>query len=158
MKPERIRSHPRGPKVRPMCPEIEAEVIAGMRESMRKTGYDWPVRKVRRVGNSDQVTLPPQVRDYLELSRGDWLVFGRTEWRGLFGLMKVDQKRAEAIIKSKGDGYVVPIRKVHWSKRQASITIPKIICERLGIQAGDSVVFVPPVQFGIVGMGIIRNG
>lgn len=157
MKLTRIRSHDTGPKVRPMTAETEAEVIAGQRESMRQAGYDWPVRKARRANKSNIVTLPVQVREYLELSSGDWLAFGSTQWRGLFGLVKISQKRAEDILKSIDERQAVPIRKVQWSKRQASIIIPSRICENMQIECGDDVIFVPQVQRGIVGMGVLKR-
>ena len=157
MKPERIRSHPKGPKVRPMCPETEAEVIAGFIRSLQITGYDWTVREIRRVKGSDNVTLPPQVKKYLQLIRGDWIAFGSTTWGCLFGLMRVSQERAEEILKSKDKGRAVPIRKVKWKKRQATVAVPATICRKLEVEDGDCAVFVPPVQPDIVGMGILRS-
>lgn len=125
---------------------------------MRRRGSDWPVRKVGKAGSSKRVTLPEQVKGYLELSRGDWMFFGSTKCSCLAGLMKVNQKKRELLNQGRGKEPGVDVRKVQWKKAEASIVIPSSICENMQVEFGDLAVFVPPAQLGIVGMGILRDG
>ena len=141
-----------------MTMETEAEVIAGQRESMRRRGYDWPIRIVGPFGGSKAVVLPEQVKEYFELSRGDWLVFGGTKWSCLVWMMKVDQKQKELLIEGRGKDKWMYVSKVQWKKKAAKVVIPSRICKDMKVEVGDLAVFVSSVQVGVYGMGILRGG
>ncbi len=141
MKPERIRKYPDGPRMRPFYPEELLEMKLGVLKGMQQKGYDYPVRKLSKLGGSFKVTLPLQVRNYLELRDGDWLSFGSTPCPGVAGFVKVTASRAELFRAEERKGFRALSRKVRSARGSLRVCIPPAIRRLLGADAGDALIF-----------------
>lgn len=104
-------------------------------------GIDWPVRKVRRMGGSKVVSIPPHFRCHLGLEPDDWISFWETYWTGyLLGRkLPADQK---GMISRDGRGrYPLIVTQVKGKLKAMYMVIPKGIDEMLKIEVGDLLVF-----------------
>ena len=141
MRKKRRSTHFGGPRMRPPDPDDADRMTAGVLRSMQLAGYDYPIRKLRRVGDVCCVTLSPQVRQSLQLERGDWLVFGSTSWRGVAGFVRVTAEQYEVISPNGRKEFRKLARKVLGRDGSLVIGIPPAIREILSAEAGDSLMF-----------------
>ncbi|GAI68155.1 unnamed protein product [marine sediment metagenome] len=84
--------------MRPEDPSDADKISAGVLRSLQLTGYDYPIRKLRRSGDIRCVTLPLQVRSFLALECGDWLMFGEGSWPGLVAFFKLTAERYQTLV------------------------------------------------------------
>ncbi len=141
MRQKRRRTHPAGPRVRPYDPVDVDKIAAGIERGMQLAGYDYPVRKLSRRGNSTGVTLPLQVRNYLELESGDWLSFNSTPWPGVAAFLRVIAEQYETITADGRKEFRKLARKIPNRKGQMFVTIPSAIRKILSAELGDSLMF-----------------
>ncbi len=135
-----------------------ARITAGVLFSMQLTGCDFPIRSMLYHKDSLEVTLPPQVREALALERGDWLIFGATNWPGVAVISRVPDEGSELldIIKRKDSGFVV--RKVTRHNNSLRVVIPPQVRKLLLMEVGDSVIFgLTPVP-GMITISAIKGG
>lgn len=139
-------------------PRNQARVKAGHLLSMRLKGYDYPVRKLRRVGDVRCVTLPLQVRKSLKLERGDWLMFGEGSWPGSAWMCKVTEEQHRFF---RGDGrkdMLRKCRKVRGGKSGLFVTVAPAVCKILSADVGDSLVFGLRVVGGEMSIYAVKGG
>ncbi|GAJ20332.1 unnamed protein product, partial [marine sediment metagenome] len=117
--------------MRPEDPSDADRISAGVLKGMQLAGYDYPVRKLRRSGDVCCVTLPLQVRGFLALERGDWLLFGECSWPGLVAFFKVSPERYQALMTDERKELQRSARKVRKRKGTLLVTIPPAICKIL---------------------------
>ncbi|GAJ05995.1 unnamed protein product, partial [marine sediment metagenome] len=86
--------------MRPYDPADVDKIAAGVLKSMQLAGYDYPIRKLRRSADQDCVTLPLQVRGFLQVKRGDWLIFGATLWPGVAAFVKVSDEQYRSMTRA----------------------------------------------------------
>ena len=158
MRQKRVSTHPAGPRVRPYDPADVDKMAAGVERSMQMAGYDYPVRKLRKRGNSNCVTLPLQVRNYLGLVYGDWLAFGSTPCRGLVGFVRVTAAQYEAIAADGHKEFRKLARKVQGKKGTLGVDVPPAVCKLLSAEAGDSFHFSPRSGQCVVNISAIKGG
>lgn len=144
--------------MRPADAEDAARVGAGALRGMQLSGYDYPIRRLRRAGGAACVTLPPQVRNFLELERGDWLVFGPTTWPGLAAFCKVSADRQEALTAYGRKEFRRSARRVQGRKGMMFVNISQATCEILSAEAGDLLIFGLTPVAGTVGVCAIKGG
>lgn len=147
-----------GPRVRPYDPADVDKIAAGILHSMQLAGYDYPVRKLRRHSDTNCVTLPLQVRGFLGLENGDWLVFGSTPWRGLAAFVRVPDDQYQAIAADGRKEFRKLARKIQGKCRMRSVAIPPAICEILSAEPGDSLIFGLTPASGLISLCAIKGG
>lgn len=158
MAQKRRRSHPAGPLMRPEGPAVSERIAAGVMRGMRVTGYDYPIRKLRSSAGTICVTLPLQVRGFLALERGDWLVFGATPWRGVAAFVKVTNQEYERIKAAGRKDFRRLARKVQGRKSSLYVGISQGTCEILSAEPGDFLHFSPWFERSIVLVSTIKGG
>ncbi|MBA7475500.1 hypothetical protein ES707_10871 [subsurface metagenome] len=158
MRQKRVSTHSGGPRVRPYDPADVDRIAAGVERSMQMAGYDYPIRKLRKRGNSNCVTLPLQVRSYLALERGDWLAFGFTRWAGVAAFVKVTAAQYEAITADGRKEFRKLARKVQGRKGTLGVDVPPAVCKLLSAEAGDSFHFSPRSGQCVVNISAIKGG
>ncbi len=158
MRQERRATHAGGPRVRPYDPADVDKIAAGVERSMQMAGYDYPIRKLRKRGNSTCVTLPLQVRSYLALERGDWLAFGFTRWAGVAAFVKVTADQYEAIAADGRKEFRKLARKVQGRKGMLGVAVPPAVCKILSAEVGDSFHFSPRSGQSVVNISAIKGG
>ncbi len=122
-------------------PRNQARVNAGHLLSMQLAGYDYPVRKLRRVGDINCVTLPLQVRKSLKIKAGDWLIFAEGPWRGLVVFFKLPEERYQLFRAGGHKDVLRKCRKVRGGKSSLFVTITAAVRKILSVETGDSLVF-----------------
>lgn len=144
-----------------MRPEDPAEVermAAGVLCSMRLAGYDYPVRRLRRSRDSTCVTLPLQVRNFLALERGDWLVFGETPWRGVAAFAKVSDEQYQLITADGRKEFRKLARKIQGTGRMVFVVIPPAICKLLSAEVWDPLIFGLAPRPGMITIAVVKGG
>ncbi|MBA7607501.1 hypothetical protein ES703_14660 [subsurface metagenome] len=144
-----------------MRPEDSSDadkIAAGVLKSMQLTGYDYPIRKLRRSGDVRCVTLPLQVRGFLALERGDWLVFGATLWPGVAGFVKVLDEQYRSMTNADRKAQQLTARKVQAKKAALFVNIPPKICEILAADIGDLLHFSPRSAQNVVDISAVKGG
>ncbi|MBA7474434.1 hypothetical protein ES707_09786 [subsurface metagenome] len=134
------------------------KITVGLLRSMQLTGSDYPVRKLRRSGGVRCVTLPLQVRGFLALERGDWLLFGECTWPGLVAFFKVTPERYRALMADDCKEIRQSARKVQKRKGTLLVTISPRICEILSADAGDNLIFGLAPQRNMVTVAALKGG
>ncbi len=155
---QRRSTHSGGPRMRPQEPADLDKIATGVLRSMELSGYDYPIRKLRRSSGTNHVTLPLQVRNYLGLELGDWLAFGSTRWPGVVTFVKVTRRWYDQI---KADGrkdFRKLARKVQGKKGGVNITVPTAICKMLSAEVGDSLFFGIAPRPGSVCIAVVKGG
>ncbi len=132
------------------------KIAVGLLRSMQLAGHDYPVRKLRRSGGVRCVTLPLQVRGFLALERGDWLLFGESSWPGLVAFFKVTPERYRALMADDCKEIRQSARKVQKRKGTLLVTISPRICEILSADAGDNLIFGLAPQRNMVTVAAIK--
>ncbi len=141
MRPKRSCKYPGGPRMRPEVAANSDRIAAGVLRSMQLAGYDYPIRKLRRSGDKTCVTLPLQVRGFLALERGDWLIFGATLWPGVAGVVRVSDRQYQSMTDTDRAAARLTARKVQARKAALFVNIPQAICEILSAEIGDFIYF-----------------
>lgn len=139
-------------------PRNQRRVNAGHLLSMKLGGYDYPIRRLRRVGDNYCVTLPLQVRASLELKCGDWLRFGKGPWPGCAWMCKVTEWQYQRLLEGKGGEFRRKARKVRRSKSSLFVTIAKTVRKILSAEVGDSLIFGPELDQGVTSVSVIKGG
>lgn len=127
--------------MRPYDPDDRVKMAAGVYKSLKQKGYEYPVRPLRHHKDSYCVTLPMQVRNYLGVERGDWLMFGSTPCRGLVGFVRVTAKQYEAIAADGHKEFRKLARKIMNRDGSLVVRIPPVIRKILSAEVGDSLIF-----------------
>jgi bifunctional DNA-binding transcriptional regulator/antitoxin component of YhaV-PrlF toxin-antitoxin module len=133
-------------------------IRAGVLFSMQLAGSDWPVRKLRRHKYTLEVTLPPQVRNTLELRPGDWLLLCGITQPNIALLAKVPDQQAEQVKSGARDVSWLVVRKATCHNNSLRVTIPQPICEMLSAGPGDSLVFGLTPRPGVVSICAVKGG
>ena len=158
MRQERRATHAAGPRMRPEDPSDADKISAGVLRSMQLAGFDYPVRQLRRPGDTTCVTLPLQVRGFLALERGDWLAFGETPWRGLAAFVKVTAEQYDCIAADGRKEFQRLARKVQGGNGSLFVNIPPPICEILSADVGDFFIFGLASRPGVITISAIKGG
>jgi len=148
----------RGTKIKPITIDTEAKIYYGIMQSKCKTGYDWPVRKLRRSKIDFIVTIPYHVREYFDLEKGDRIIFAKTTWSGLFGIMKVKAEMIEDLEDEAKKDPSLLIRKVQGNKKSLFVNVPRVICEMTKAEDEDTILFSMTHIGGVIGMCVIKVG
>ncbi len=144
--------------MRPEDPDDSVKMAAGVLKGMQLAGYDYPIRKLRKCGNSICVTLPLQVRGFLALECGDWLAFGSTPWRGLAVFVRVPADQYEALAADGRKEFRKFARKIPKGKGPMFVRIPLAIRKILSAEVGDFLIFgLTPVD-GVISICAIKGG
>lgn len=144
--------------MRPEDPSDADKISAGVLKSLQLAGYDYPVRKLRRVGDVLCVTLPLQVRSFLDLEFGDWLLFGEGSWPGLVAFFKITAERYQALTTAEHKEVTPIARKVQKRKATMLVTIPPAICKKLSAEVGDNLIFDLAPRRGSVIVAALKVG
>ncbi|MBA7474761.1 hypothetical protein ES707_10115 [subsurface metagenome] len=123
--------------MRPEDPDDADKMSAGVLRSMQLAGYDYPIRRLRRSGDTNCVTLPLQVRGFLDIKCGDWLVFGATLWRGVAGVVKISDEQYRSMTRAGREAQRLTARKVQGGNGSLFVNIPQAVCEILSAEIGD---------------------
>ncbi len=138
-------------------PRNQARVKAGHLLSMKMGGYDYPIRKLRRAGDIRCVTLPLQVRESLELKRGDWLMFGEGPWPGSAWICKVTEEEHQTLSADKTEEFRRRARKVQGGKSGLFVTIASPVRKILSAEVGDFLSFSLPPEHGVISVSAIKG-
>ncbi|MBA7531194.1 hypothetical protein ES705_23405 [subsurface metagenome] len=139
-------------------PRNQARVKAGHLLSMQLGGYDYPIRKLRRVIDVYHVTLPPQVREFLDVKRGDRLMFGESPWPGTAWISKVTEEQRQRFIVEGPKELRRKSRIVQGRRRGVWVTISPAFRKRLSIEPGDFVMFGIQPEQNLVNICAIKGG
>ncbi len=131
---------------------------AGHLLSMQLAGYDYPIRRLCRVGDINCVTLPLQVRGFLALEPGVWLLFGECTWPGLVAFFKVSPERYRALMTDESKEIRQSARKVQKRKSSLFVDIPPRICEILSAEVGDNLIFGLAPRRNMVTVAALKGG
>jgi hypothetical protein len=129
------------PRYRRNDPRNQARVKAGHLLSMRLAGYDYPIRKLCRVGDCCCVTLPLQVRNLLDVKRGEWLVFGVTPWPGVVSVLKISDEQYRLKRAEDRKGALLRARKVQGGNGSLFVNISPTVRKILSVEVGDFLMF-----------------
>jgi bifunctional DNA-binding transcriptional regulator/antitoxin component of YhaV-PrlF toxin-antitoxin module len=128
-------------------PRNQARVKAGHLLSMQLGGYNYPIRKLRRARDVCHLTLPPQVREFLDVKRGDWLAFGEGPWPGSAWISRMTEEQYQRFIAERPKDFPREPRIVQGRRRGVWVTISPAFRTRLSIEPGDFVIFgIQPEQ------------
>jgi len=141
-----------------LTPEDGLKVYEGMLESMKKCGYDWPVRKLRKTNSGFEVTIPVHVRGFFEFKPGDWMVFSDTIWPCVYGIMKMPRSWIATNRKGTVKHPDLYFRKVRTRKNSMSVTLPGQICKAIPAEVGDTVLFAYNHMRNAFGMCVVKAG
>ncbi len=144
--------------MRPYDPEQFGRMLAGTMDGLRHAGYDYSVRRLRSHRDSKCVTLPLQVRGYLNLKCGDWLAFGSTPWRGMVAFIRVTADQYESFADDRRKEFRQLARKVQGKKHGVFVTIPTKVCDILLAELGDFLIFALTPTSGVVSISAIKGG
>lgn len=144
--------------MRPYDPEQFGSMLAGTLNGMRHAGHDYSVRRLRRHRDSYCVTLPLQVRGYLDVKRGDWLAFGSTPWRGMVAFIRVTAGQYESFPDDSRKEFRQLARKVQGKKSAVFVTVPTKVRELLSAEVGDFIVFGLSPTSGAISISAIKGG
>ncbi len=144
--------------MRPEDPADAYKMAAGVLRSMQQSGYDYPVRKLRKRSNSIGVTLPPPVRNFLALERSDWLVFGEIPCRGVAAFVKATAEQYEQIAPDGRKDFGQLARKVQGKKGGLFVAIPRSIRKILSADVGDFLFFSIMPRRSVVVVAVIKAG
>ncbi len=144
--------------MRPEDPDDVDKIAAGVLRSMQLAGHDYPVRKLRRSGGVRCVTLPLQVRGFLGVKRGDWLMFAATPWPGVAGFVRVSDEQYQSMTFADRKAQRLTARKVQARKAALFVNIPQRICEILSADVGDFLYFGMRSQHNAVDVCAIKGG
>jgi len=158
MHQKRFSSHLGGPRMRPQDPDDLDKIATGVLRSMQLSGYDYPIRKLRRAGDIRCVTLPLQVRNYFKLKGGDWLVFGSTRWPGVAAVVRVTADQYECIAADGRKEFRKLARKVQGKKGGVTIAVPAAVREILSAEVGDFLMFGLAPRASMVTIAAIKGG
>jgi hypothetical protein len=125
---------------------------------MQLAGYDYPVRRLRRCGDSCCVTLPLQVRGFLAVKRGDWLAFGATPWRGVAAFLAVTDEQYQAIAAEGRQDFRRLARKVQSGSGSVFVNIPQGICEILAAEIGNFLMFGISPWPNMITLAVVKGG
>ncbi len=139
-------------------PRNQARVKAGHLLSLQLGGYDYPIRKLRRVGDVCCVTLPLQVREFLALKRGDWLIFGATLWPGVAAFVRVTDEQYPSMTRADREAQRLKARKVQGGKSSLFVNIPPAIRKMLSAEIGNLLHFSPRSKQSVVDICAIKGG
>ncbi len=139
-------------------PRNKARVNAGHLLSMQLRGYDYPIRRLRRVGDVCCVTLPPQVRKSLELKRGDWLMFGECPWPGCAWMCGVTDEEYRRLPADKAPEFRRNGRKVQGGRSGMYVTVSRAVRKILSAEVGDFLSFSLPAECGVISVSVTRGG
>ncbi|MBA7638503.1 hypothetical protein ES703_46159 [subsurface metagenome] len=134
------------------------KIGAGLLRSLQLAGYDYPIRKLRRSGGVTCVTLPLQVRSFLKLEYGDWLLFAECSWPGLVAFFKVTAERFKTLKADECREVEQIGRKVQKSKRTMLVTISPEIRKLLSAEVGDNLIFDIAPRRGTVIVAALKAG
>ncbi|GAI70977.1 unnamed protein product [marine sediment metagenome] len=144
--------------MRPQDPDDLNKIATGALRSMELSGYDYPIRKLRRSGDVCCVTLPLQVRGFLELRGGDWLTFGSTRWSGVVAFVKVTADQYECIAADGRKDFRKLARKVQGKKGGVRVSVPPAIREILSAKVGDFLMFGLGPRASMITIAAIKGG
>ncbi len=144
--------------MRPSDPDNGGRIADGVLKGMQLAGYDYPVRKLRRHRDSCCVTLPLQVRGFLGVKQGDWLIFGANLWPGLVAFFNVSPERYRALMTEDRKEIRQSARKVQKRKSTLVVTIPPRICEILSAEVGDNLIFGLAPRRNMVTVAVLKGG
>ncbi|MBA7474428.1 hypothetical protein ES707_09780 [subsurface metagenome] len=144
--------------MRPSDPDNGGRIADGVLKGMQLAGYDYPVRKLRRHRDSCCVTLPLQVRGFLALEPGVWLLFGECTWPGLVAFFKVSPERYRELMTDESKEIRQSARKVQKRKSTLVVTIPPRICEILSAEVGDNLIFGLAPRRNMVTVAALKGG
>ncbi len=144
--------------MRPEDPDDSVKMAAGVLRSMQLAGFDYPIRKLRRSGDSYCVTLPLQVRRFLNIECGDWLAFGSTPWRGVAAFVVVTDEQYQCSAADGRKEFRKLARKVQGRKSLLFVNIPQPVCEIMSAEIGDSLYFGIRSQQRVVDVAAIKAG
>lgn len=126
--------------------------------SMQLRGCDYPIRRLRRVGDVQVVTLPPQVRKSLALERGDWLRFGLSPWPSSAWILKVTNSEYKKLTADTSTEFKRRTRKVQGVKGNLFVTVAPAVRKILSAAVGDFLHFGLASQPGVVSIVTIKGG
>ncbi len=135
-----------------------ARITAGVLFSMYLAGCDFPIRLLLHHKDSSEVTLPPQVREALALERGDWLMFGATNWPGVAVIVRVPDESSELLDIIKRKDCKLIARKVTRHNNSLRVIIPPQVRKLLLMEVGDSVIFGLTPTPGMVTISATKAG
>lgn len=144
--------------MRPIEPSATYKMAAGVIRSMQLGGYDYPVRKLCRSGTIRCVTLPPQIRNYLAVENGDWVLFKEGRWSGVVTFTKVTADRYDCIAGLGGRESLKLARKVQGRKCGVRIVVPPVICKMLSADVGDILMFSRHLLAGVITIVAVKGG
>ncbi|MBA7626698.1 hypothetical protein ES703_34153 [subsurface metagenome] len=144
--------------MRPEDPADSDKMSVGVLCSMRLGGYDYPIRRLRSGSDGCNVTLPLQVRNFLAIEWGDWLMFGVTSWPGLAAFFRVKAGRYQALPADERKEFRRMSRKVQGKKGGLFVKISPAVCEILSAEAGDSLIFGIAPGRATVTIAAIKGG
>ncbi len=135
-----------------------SRMLAGVLFSMQLVGCDLPVRQLLHPKGSSEVTIPPQVRETLQLERGDWILFGATQRAGVAVIIRVPAESPKLldIIKRKDSQLVA--RKVTRHNKSLRVVIPPAVRKLLSMEAGDSLIFGLTPRPGMITISAVKGG
>jgi len=106
------------------------------------------------MGGSKGVSIAVHACRYLGLKPGDWISFWVTYWAGYLLIRKVPADQKGLISRDGRRNYPLIITQVKGTPKAMYVVIPKEICEMLGIEIGDLLLFgwtTQPDEFSIAG-------
>ena len=139
-------------------PRNQARVYAGHLLSMQLRGYDYPIRKLRRVGDVCYVTLPPQVRDSLKIRKSDNLMFGEGPWPGTIWISKVTPEWKQALTLDERWKFRKTARIVQGKRRGVWIAVPPAFRKRMSAEPGDFLMFGVRPGMNLVHICAVKGG
>ena len=123
-------------------------------------GMSWPVRRMRKKGGSMIVAICPHCSRYLGLEPGDWISFWATCWAGYLLIRKVDEDLRGLNRRAARKRIPIIVTQVVGKSKSLYMVIPKEICDMLGVDVGDLLLFgwtVNEGEFSIAGILGGRN-
>lgn len=144
--------------MRPADPTDNDKMNAGVVRSMQLGGYDCPIRKLCKSGDIRCVTIPPQVRQYLAIQNGDWLLFKKGPWPGVVTFTKLTADKYDCIAGLGGRDSLKLARKVQGRKHGARIAVPPAVRKMLFAEVGDNLMFSQHLIEGVITVSAVKGG
>jgi hypothetical protein len=144
--------------MRPEDPDDDGRIAAGVLRSIQLGGYDYPIRQLRRSGDTTCVTLPLQVRGFLALHAGDWLLFVAGSWPGLVVFSRVTAQQYELTEPDGREQFRKLARKVQARNSALFVNISPATREILSAEIGDYLIFGIAPGRGFVTLAAVKGG
>lgn len=133
-------------------------MAAGVVRSMQMGGYDCPIRKLCKSGDIRCVTIPPQVRHYLTINSGDWLLFKQGPWPGVVTFTRLTADEYDVIAGFGGRDSLKLARKVQGRRRGARVAVPPAVRKMLFAEVGDNLMFSQHLIDGVITVSAVKGG